>query len=812
MFSDLRKVDKDIYNNIAEDFIPIACHYNENTLLTKDGKLLQIIQINGLNSEKISDKLFNLRELVRSSIKKNITNHDFAFWVHTVREKQNLDDPTLYKKLLSANIHELWQKKNYWHDKFVNTLYISIVYDSTKIKINNLNSLINSLSSKLIVDFETTYLDNAFQKLNNIVDNILSDLQEFGAEKLGIIFEGDKSFSAPMYLFNRIANLSDDYCLVPITDLSSALGKSKYAVGNDKITVIDNEANQQFISILSIKEYQETPSTALDKFLQLPIELIITEIFYFINKKQIISALKDQDYILKISGDVELSRYKGINKIIELPDSSNQFCNQQISIAVIENDLTKLYKSTAKASTELSKLGIVHVKEDINLEQTFWAQLPGNFAFIRRMTPIILENIAAMAALHNSPLGSQYSPWGKALTLLRTEKGTPYFMNFHDKTGKGHTCIFGTGKTGKTVLLNFLISEATKYNPTITYISNNNDSKIFIEALEGKWVEPEKEFFNPFLLDNTEKSQAFIQEFLKIICNHYVTPLTEAEISFLQKLKDKILLIEKENRNFSTILKSEDFSIEGGEQIRIRLQDFLEGGLYSGVFDGSVLNISEGSITGLNLCKFSEEYFTKQFYPTERKFLEQFTINLTKHQSVCAGLIYALTYHLTLVGTAPKIFAADNLDKFYKPEIYYDTINLIFDNLAQNNGIMVSNFDFIYLKSSPDRILQKWLDLINTKIILSSDVKIEDLDKILGLNKSEIYKLSQFVLSSRMFLINKDGESIASELSIAALIGIVRILSSKTKELDIYREILEKYQGPPDNWLNYLYNALNTMY
>ncbi|MFV9847630.1 MAG: VirB4 family type IV secretion/conjugal transfer ATPase, partial [Rickettsia aeschlimannii] len=110
MFSDLRKFDKDIYNYNAPNFIPIACHYNENTLLTKDGKLLQIIKIHGINSEKISDNIQNLRGMVRVSIKKNITDYDFAFWLHTIREKQNLDDSTPYKKLLPANIHTLWQR------------------------------------------------------------------------------------------------------------------------------------------------------------------------------------------------------------------------------------------------------------------------------------------------------------------------------------------------------------------------------------------------------------------------------------------------------------------------------------------------------------------------------------------------------------------------------------------------------------------------------------------------------------------------------------------------------------------------------
>ena len=808
MFSDSRKFDKEIHNYNAPNFIPIACHYNEHTLLTKDGKLLQIIKINGISSEKISDKLQNLREIVRASIKKHTNSYDFAFWIHTLREKQNLDDPTPYKKLLPANIHALWQKKNHWNDKFVNNLYISVVHDSTKIKIKNFSSLMNSLSSNLIAEFEDKYLESAFAKLENITNNILVDLDEFGAEKLGIIFEDENSFSAPLFLYNRIANIDDNDCLVPITDLSRAIGRSTYTISGDKMIITDNEENKKFASILSIKEYQETSSEALDKFLQLPLELIITEILYFIDKKQVISSLKGQDYILKITKDADLIEYKGINKIND-NSSAFQFCNQQISIAVIEEDAKKLDLAVAKASTELFKLGIIHVKEDLNVEQTFWAQLPANFSFVRRMHPLPVEYIASLANLHNLPLGNQYNSWGRALTLLRTEKGTPYFMNFHDKTGNGNTCIFGTEKTGKTVLLNFLISEATKYDPTIIYVSNNDDSKIFIEAIEGKWLEIDKQIINPFLLDNTEKSQAFILEFLKILSGHYITPLNEIEITFLEKLKNKILSIDKEKRIFSDILKLEDFKEEGGSQILDKLKGFTEGQLYSGLFDESAFNIKEGDIVGFNLYKLSDEPFTKQFYPNERKFLEQFNDNLKNHQNVCASVIYALTYHLSLIGTKPKIFAADNFDKLYRPEIYDTNINLIFNNLSQNNSIFVSNFNFIYLKSHPKYTLKPWLDLINTKIILPSNVKIEDLDKILGLTDAEIRKLSQLVLTSRMFLVNKDNESLALELSIAALAGIVRILSSRQEEINIYKEILEKYQGPPDNWVNYLYNALN---
>ena len=88
--------DSNLFNSSSEDFVPIACHYDEHTLLTKNGEMLQIIQINGINSEKISKDLFNLREVVRKSIRDTIDCSKFAFWIHTIRRKADLDDTTEY--------------------------------------------------------------------------------------------------------------------------------------------------------------------------------------------------------------------------------------------------------------------------------------------------------------------------------------------------------------------------------------------------------------------------------------------------------------------------------------------------------------------------------------------------------------------------------------------------------------------------------------------------------------------------------------------------------------------------------------------
>ena len=81
---------------------------------------------------------------------------------------------------------------------------------------------------------------------------------------------------------------------------------------------------------------------------------------------------------------------------------------------VIGEDLKMLDKQVNQASEALAKIGIVHVREDVNLEKTFWAQLPANFTFLARMKPTIVDNTAALASLHNFPTDNQFSPWGRS--------------------------------------------------------------------------------------------------------------------------------------------------------------------------------------------------------------------------------------------------------------------------------------------------------------------------------------------------------------------------------------------------------------
>ena len=65
-----------------EDFIPYVCHYDENTILTKNGELLQVIKITGFSDQAISADIISLRDALRDAIYDNVNDSKFSFWFH----------------------------------------------------------------------------------------------------------------------------------------------------------------------------------------------------------------------------------------------------------------------------------------------------------------------------------------------------------------------------------------------------------------------------------------------------------------------------------------------------------------------------------------------------------------------------------------------------------------------------------------------------------------------------------------------------------------------------------------------------------
>ena len=98
----------------------------------------------------------------------------------------------------------------------------------------------------------------------------------------------------------------------------------------------------------------------------------------------------------------------------------------------------------------MADTGAIAVREDTNLEPSFWAQFPGNEEFIVRSALISSANMSSFGSFHGFALGSAgNNHWGDAVTLLETTSATPFFFNFHHGDLGNFSVI---GPSGRSVL------------------------------------------------------------------------------------------------------------------------------------------------------------------------------------------------------------------------------------------------------------------------------------------------------------------------------------------------------------------------
>ncbi|MCV3769401.1 MAG: type VI secretion protein, partial [Wolbachia pipientis] len=505
------KLNLALLKSIDLDFIPYSCHYDEETILTKQGELLKIIKLEDYFS---ADNYSDLRTEIRKSISKNIKSLHFTIWIHTVRKRNKFHLKWNNTRDFSDKLHSIWfNKLTDSKLQYINELYIVLIFNHSNKFIKSLFSL-----SKIKNECKSSLRENHYElkKVTNLIQN---DLEPFGAKKLGLRFNKGEVYSEMAKFLHYIITLTNkDYPIREI-DLSQHIKDLKIAFGfNTYQTIFENQ--QKFGSIFCIKEYREIPLENINKCLQLDSEFIITEIITFTSNNKAVKEFKNQINMLQISKDNTLLQNSGIKEIIELKQTSAiDFCQQKIIFTIFADNKNKLAKNINNLSFIMSSIGLMMFRTDLHMENHFWAQLPGNFTFITQPKNILIKYACSFAMLHDFTSGTlKGGRWKEAITIFLSKKGSPYFFNFHGKKNSGHTTILGAPNSGRTSLINFLLSESRKFNPRIIILDNTGKSIIFTKAINGKYyiIDPKHKDkslkFNPLNIeDNTSNRNMLIE-------------------------------------------------------------------------------------------------------------------------------------------------------------------------------------------------------------------------------------------------------------------------------------------------------------
>lgn len=210
---------------------------------------------------------------------------------------------------------------------------------------------------------------------------------------------------------------------------------------------------------------------------------------------------------------------KGIEEI-EL--HGNYYGLFSLTVVLYDRDLA----AAERAAAEFYKVFGIHdaqlYEERYNLLNAFLAAIPGNHAFNLRYLHLLNTNYADLSFLftlhsgetRNHQLRQEY------LAVLETNHGTPYFFNLHYRD-TAHTMILGRTGSGKSFLLNFLITNLQKYDPFTFIFDLGGSFETLTRLFGGSYLPVGLESagcsINPFCLSPAKVNFDFLALFLKVL-------------------------------------------------------------------------------------------------------------------------------------------------------------------------------------------------------------------------------------------------------------------------------------------------------
>jgi len=290
--------------------------------------------------------------------------------------------------------------------------------------------------------------------------------------------------------------------------------------------------------------------------------------------------------------DAALGQVRDLGACLEELDiQGRRFGEFSLTLILYHAERAALKRSVAECVKAFSTIDAHLMEERYNLLNAWLGALPGNHLFSLRRFWLLDTNYADLSFLftpaqgqrRNAHLHSEY------LAVLETNAGTPYFLNLHCQD-VAHTLMLGATGSGKSFLLNFLLTHVQKYDP-LTYLFDLGGSyDTLTTVLGGSYVqvarEPRTVTINPFCLDPTPENLSFLFAFIKVLLESSGYKMTAADERDLYEQIENLYAISSEERRLSTLSRILSRGLQAN------LQKWVQGGPYGSWFDNAADNLT----------------------------------------------------------------------------------------------------------------------------------------------------------------------------------------------------------------------------
>lgn len=771
-------------------FIPYLAHYDGETLLTDDDQLVHVIKLEGLAFQTRDEEELTRQKRFRNRLVRSIAKSDLGVTVHVVRRRRFEYPEGVFPNRFCTELDAAWRRKHEQAEQYVNEIYLSLVKFPYKAGVLvGAKDRLAYLSHKRHRERRDYWRRRCAQELRDVTHRVLQTLAGYEARLLGTYRKGDGWYSQPLGFLNYLVNWEEGEVRVPRMPIRDYLGRSRPIFGSETMEM-RGWTTSRLGAFLSVKEYPDmTDYDMLDRFLNLPVEMIIAQSYHFEDRPTSSREIEVQQKRLEQSDD------KAADQIDDLTDAMSDVASGRVAmgwhhlsvlVKAADNDLASLDRALVAVEDCFVDLNIQAVREALNLEACFWAQLPGNFQYVARKRRISTANLAGFASLHNFSRGRpEGNWWGRAITVLATESKTPYYLNFHNGAGPyppGHVHVAAPTGRGKSTLLNLLLAQAQKVNPRIFYFDDKNGGEIFARACGAAVTDValgEPSGFNPLALPDTAVNRAFLAQWLENRLATSGDPLDADERQVVQAAIEGIYRHAPAERNLVEIASYFGLAREGS--LRSRLAIWLPGGKYAGLFD----NDADRFKLDARFCYFN-------------------TTSIIQDE---VGLLAVLEYlfHRIDLGMdgEPFIIVLEEGWKLRRSPYFGARIDDWLMTVRKKNGVVI--FITPDLSLSYDEKSDSLVKQPVTFLYFAYDRADErDYRKVFGLSQREFELVREWEPEERLALVKHGNDSVVvrTALDTPELVRFVPVLSGNEGNVRLMREIMREVNSQdPDIWL-----------
>lgn len=767
--------------------INILMHYDDVTLLDKSGKLIQIIKLSGIDFLTQSEGLLDLFKRRRNHVLKNMSS-DFAFYTWDVKRKVSHFPSGIFKEGYANEVNQAYCDHLKQSSLHVTELYLAVITKHPEGLLNKPIVFLKSLFQTFDSAAKKEYLRKCQAELKVVINHLLSSFSEYRPQLLSAQKKNDESYSESLAFISQLINYDAFSVPLAICDASKILPRKRIFFNGKSGTIELRGADEskKFTAILSIKAYAaKTRQGIFDTLINLPCEYTLTQSFRFYDRPTAKSKLRDQQKEMLQTAEESITLTEQLDEAYDDAASGEVgFGKHHLTLACYADSVAELNNNISKIIATFADMDIACVREDIACELGFWAQLPGNFAYIARPADISTKNMAAFASFHNLPVGKLLgNHWGDAVTVFETLSGTPYYFNFHYKD-VGNFLVFGAMGSGKTVLIGFLILQSMKFGGKRIVFDKDRGLEILVRAMGGIYerIKPNiRTGFNPSHLQDNKENRHFLALLLRRILSIHGEKLTEADLNTIDHAINGLYQMDMADRQFCHLACY--FGANKGGSLRARFDQWHSDGPFAWVFDNEhdSLNL-DADVLGFDLSHILSDEICK--IPA----LMYLTYRCEKALEGHRGLLFCDEGSLFLNDDYFKTLINDwSRTPRKKDNIFGLATQIANDTTDANIGKALNESAFCKI-FFPNPLAQK-------------DTYVYGF----GLSDDEYESVKNLSDELHCFLlvygrgINK--QSVPLRLNLKGLEDIIAVISARESTLQLMNQIIKKVGNSPNSWL-----------